>query len=425
MSWQNVLALAVFVIVCGIIAYVGDILGRRMGKRRLSLFGLRPRHTAIVMTTITGMLIAIFTIALMATLSKEVQQLVLRGAEVLQDLHTTQKAYSRATKELSAQKRIVELARSQAKSAVQQRNRLAAELDVIDRSLAKLTADLRRNEAALRAADRRLSSTKGDLTNANREIAQRRVLIARQQVGIKYLLDKRKWIENEIEPLYKGLRERRIIFRPDEEIARRVIVSAQTKRKIKNEVLALLDEADKRARAEGAKIGDKNRAVAILPVQVEVEGRYLEEAQNIDLVTDKIFSGSGSVVLVIVSVGNAAEGETTLVDFKPYYNRLVYSSGDEVTGTLMDGGASRGQIFNNVVVFLRNEVRSAAIGKGVIPAFDQEGRPSVGQIAGDQLFDLVDRVKATGKLVQVTARASREIWSADPLDLSFDVSEPK
>ncbi|MCX6374795.1 MAG: DUF3084 domain-containing protein, partial [Armatimonadetes bacterium] len=292
MSWQNVLALAVFVIVCGIIAYVGDILGRRMGKRRLSLFGLRPRHTAIVMTTITGMLIAIFTIALMATLSKEVQQLVLRGAEVLQDLRTTQKAYSRATKELSAQKRIVELARSQAVSAVQERNRLALELAVIDRSLAKLRADLRRNEAALRAAGRRLSTTKGDLTTANREIAQRRVLIDRQQRGIKYLLDKRTRIENEFEPLYKGLRERRIIFRPDEEMARRVIVSAQTKRKIKNEVLALLDEADKRARAEGAKIGDNNRAVYILPYEV---GRFLEETENIDLVTDKIFSGSGSV----------------------------------------------------------------------------------------------------------------------------------
>jgi len=422
MSWQNVLALAVFVIVCGIIAYVGDILGRRMGKRRLTLFGLRPRHTAIVMTTITGMLIAVFTIAIMATLSKEVQQLVLRGAEVLQDLRTTQKAYSKATKELSAQKRIVELARSQAVSAVQERNRLAAELAVIDRSLAKLTDDLHRNEAALRTAEKRLSTTEGDLKTANLEIAKRRVLIARQQVGIKYLLDKRTRIQNEFEPLYKGLRERRIIFRPDEEIARRVIVSAQTKRKIKNEVLALLDEADKRARAEGAKIGDNNRAVGIVPYEV---GRLLEESENINLVTDKIFSGSGSVVLIIVSLGNAAEGEQTLVDFRPYYNRLVYSAGDEVAGTLIDGGASRGQIFNNVVVFLRTEVRSAAIGKGVIPAYDEEGRPSVGQIAGDQLFDLVDRVKSAGKLVQVTARASREIWSADPLDLSFDVSEPK
>jgi uncharacterized protein (DUF3084 family) len=422
MSWQNVLALAVFVIVCGIIAYVGDILGRRMGKRRLTLFGLRPRHTAIVMTTITGMLIAIFTIAIMATLSKEVQQLVLRGAEVLQDLRTTQKAYSRATRELSAQKRIVQLARSQAVSAVQERNRLAAELDVIDRSLAKLTADLRHNEQALHTAEKRLSTTKGDLTAAKLEIAKRRAEITRQKAGIKSFRDYRTRIMDEFAPLYKGLRERRIIFRPDEEIARKVIVSAQTKRKIKNDVLALLDEADKRARAEGAKIGDNNRAVGILPYEV---GRLLEESVNIDLVTDKIFSGSGSVVLIVVSVGNAAEGEQTLVDFKPYYNRLVYSSGDEVAGTLLDGGASRGQIFNNVVVFLRNEVRSAAIGKGVIPAFDEEGRPSVGQIAGDQLFDLVDRIKATGKLVRITARASREIWSADSLELSFDVSEPK
>ena len=48
----------VLVLVSGFIAYFGDLLGRRMGKKRLTLFGLRPRHTAIGVTTITGMIIA-------------------------------------------------------------------------------------------------------------------------------------------------------------------------------------------------------------------------------------------------------------------------------------------------------------------------------------------------------------------------------
>ena len=44
--------------VCGLIAYIGDLLGRRMGKKRLSAFGLRPKHTAILFTIVTGVLIA-------------------------------------------------------------------------------------------------------------------------------------------------------------------------------------------------------------------------------------------------------------------------------------------------------------------------------------------------------------------------------
>src|SRR5207249_594311 len=44
--------------VCGLIAYIGDLLGRRMGKKRLTVFGLRPKHTAILFTVLTGILIA-------------------------------------------------------------------------------------------------------------------------------------------------------------------------------------------------------------------------------------------------------------------------------------------------------------------------------------------------------------------------------
>jgi len=127
-------------------------------------------------------------------------------------------------------------------------------------------------------------------------------------------------------------------------------------------------------------------------------------------------------VLLVVSVGNAVEGEPTLVDFRPFYDRLIYSAGQEVATTTIDGGTSRGQIFGKLVVFLRNEVRSKAVGEGVIPTYDEEGQPSVGQMAGDQLFDIVDRVKALGKNARVTAIAAKEIWSADSLDLKFEVT---
>src|SRR3954470_23750643 len=51
----------VLLALCGFIAYVGDLLGRRLGKKRLSVFGLRPKHTAILLTVITGVLIAAVT----------------------------------------------------------------------------------------------------------------------------------------------------------------------------------------------------------------------------------------------------------------------------------------------------------------------------------------------------------------------------
>ncbi len=47
----------------GLIATVGDRLGSRIGKARLSIFKLRPRTTATVVTIVTGALISASTLA--------------------------------------------------------------------------------------------------------------------------------------------------------------------------------------------------------------------------------------------------------------------------------------------------------------------------------------------------------------------------
>jgi hypothetical protein len=43
----------------GIVAYVGDRVGHRVGRKRLSLFGIRPRYTSTIVAIATGMVIAL------------------------------------------------------------------------------------------------------------------------------------------------------------------------------------------------------------------------------------------------------------------------------------------------------------------------------------------------------------------------------
>lgn len=64
-------AILILIVVSGFIAYVGDRLGYRVGKLRLSLLGLRPRNTAILISILTGMLITTLSILLLAALSEE------------------------------------------------------------------------------------------------------------------------------------------------------------------------------------------------------------------------------------------------------------------------------------------------------------------------------------------------------------------
>lgn len=46
-------------LIAGGVAYVGDRVGHRVGRQRLSLFGLRPRYTSTIVAIATGMVIAL------------------------------------------------------------------------------------------------------------------------------------------------------------------------------------------------------------------------------------------------------------------------------------------------------------------------------------------------------------------------------
>ncbi len=63
-------------VLAGGIAMLGNQLGRKIGRRKMTLFGLRPRHTSIFITTATGSLIAVLTLALAMLLSENEREKV-------------------------------------------------------------------------------------------------------------------------------------------------------------------------------------------------------------------------------------------------------------------------------------------------------------------------------------------------------------
>ncbi len=72
----------VFCVVGGLIAYFADALGRHLGKTRKSLFGLRPRHTAALLTTTAGVLVPLVTVFLMAIVSTEIRTILREGSRL-------------------------------------------------------------------------------------------------------------------------------------------------------------------------------------------------------------------------------------------------------------------------------------------------------------------------------------------------------
>ena len=52
----GILIFCVLAVMGGLIAFLGDKIGSKVGKKRISLFGMRPKHTSILVTVLTGIM---------------------------------------------------------------------------------------------------------------------------------------------------------------------------------------------------------------------------------------------------------------------------------------------------------------------------------------------------------------------------------
>lgn len=79
MDFTSLWFLLLMIVVGGGIAVIADNLGRKLGKQRLRLGKLRPRHTAMLFTALTGAVVTLITILLVAALSAEVREWIIKG----------------------------------------------------------------------------------------------------------------------------------------------------------------------------------------------------------------------------------------------------------------------------------------------------------------------------------------------------------
>ncbi|MEM9808828.1 MAG: DUF3084 domain-containing protein, partial [Cyanobacteria bacterium P01_D01_bin.56] len=82
----------------GLIATLGDRIGMRVGKARLSLFNLRPRQTATVVSILTGSVISASTLSLLLIASEQLRKGLFEFEETQANLSEARKALDSARK---------------------------------------------------------------------------------------------------------------------------------------------------------------------------------------------------------------------------------------------------------------------------------------------------------------------------------------
>lgn len=71
---RPVITVALIVVLAGVIAFVGDRVGHQVGRRRMTLFGLRPKYTSTIFAVGFGMLIALVVVGIVAWFNDEARQ---------------------------------------------------------------------------------------------------------------------------------------------------------------------------------------------------------------------------------------------------------------------------------------------------------------------------------------------------------------
>ncbi len=182
------------VLLGGIIAYGGDWLGRRLGKQRLSLLGLRPRYTATLITTLTGCLTVALTITTMTLVNEAFREWITRGDQILMELRRNERELSQRAKELKA-------LQGEVQQMTDELQQLRSQNDALKQQEQDLRGQLQARQAQLAQAEARLQQVENRLQREMERVRQLRAQSQQLRQRVATLRQERSALQQEIRQL--------------------------------------------------------------------------------------------------------------------------------------------------------------------------------------------------------------------------------
>ena len=149
----------------GVIATVGDRIGTRVGKKRLSLFNLRPKKTAVLVTILTGVGISASTLASLFLVDEGLRDGVFKLEDIQKDLRSKREQLEGTANNLEITKR--ELAEARNQQAQAQKS-----LEAINRSLEAANTKQRLTQAQLNKTIKQQARTEALLQGTQEKLVQ-------------------------------------------------------------------------------------------------------------------------------------------------------------------------------------------------------------------------------------------------------------
>lgn len=226
--------IAAILVLGGVIATVGDRLGMKVGKARLSLFRLRPRQTATLITVLTGIIISASTFGILFAIDDQLRTGVFELGEIQEDLESARGELEQARNERRQTRQDLRQALREQRQAERRLGNINQSLEeaIAQREetqiqLSKLQDDYRQAQQLLRSVSQQASQLRSEIqqlerdrqqqlaqrdreiAQRDREIAQRNEAIAERERQLQELENQQAFLTAEIQALereFQGLR---------------------------------------------------------------------------------------------------------------------------------------------------------------------------------------------------------------------------
>ena len=371
----------IMAVVGGFIAYLADKMGSKIGKKKMSIFGLRPKHTSILLTVTSGTIIAVLTIGVVAVSSQSART-ALFGMEKLQ----------RELKLLNAEKEDATLALNEAKGKVEEQNKKIGELD------ARMQESMRENDAM------------------EAKLAEVNSMYSRAQEALASLTESKEQLTSEIEELEKttaalrkgiiNMREGQVYYRAGEVVYAGVMRGGLKHDANVAQVNWLLQNANEVA-LERLGMQQKDQ-----PLQaIWLSRGAVNNAVN---ALDK---SKGNLFFRVRTVANIIVGELAVCEIEMFENQFIYSDGTLIYSAdfdMNDGSTSH----DNLLMGFLTQINHQAVEAGVLP---DPLTGKVGNMDAATMIETSNAIRRTNGLFTPKAYAKGDITTAGPVRLRLEV----
>ena len=374
----------------GIIAFIADKLGSKIGKKKLSVFGLRPHDTSVLLTVLSGVLIALFSVGILAV-SSESARTALFGMEKLQ----------KELFRLTAEKSNAEEEYNKAMVSLKEKNAAIAKLD---KEIQRVNEDKATAEGNLAAANNSLNevrgqyeATQGALVNAKNEVQS--LTEARNKLN-----EEIKGLKQETKALEQGLavmRGGQMMYGSGEIVFVGILQGGRSEEENLKQMKWLFESANTSAMNRiGLDPGSKASLVWVPEEESVRLLRILEKAK-------------GNVLVRMRSLANTVIGQPVLCAMEVIPNRLIFKDGEKIYQKVIDMNGKEMTPDQSFMTFLQ-EINERSVKAGVLPD-PMTGK--VGNMSAVTMVETVTKMQRMGGKILLTAYADGNITTAGPVQL--------